>query len=273
MRRIKFLALLCTLLFATASWAQGGPGQELVVPLSNPGQPVVLEVSLVQGAITVTGYEGSQVIVEYTIEESTDAEDEVEEVDGMMRIPDSSVGLTIEEKDNLVEIGTDWSAQEVNLEVRVPVQTSLRINCVNGGEMVVSGVAGTHELSHTNAGITAVDVRGSVVADTTNGDLVVKLLEMDPDTPMSFSSFNGDVDVTFPAALRADLRMRSGQGDIFSDFEVQLQPVEATVTTEEHGGGYHLRMEREVRGTVGGGGPEMTFKTFNGNVYLRRLGG
>jgi hypothetical protein len=273
MRRKESLAVLCILLFATAAWAQGGSGQELVVPLSKPGQPVVLEVSLTQGAISVTGYEGAQVIVKYTIEESSDSEDEVEEVDGMMRIPDSSVGLTIEEEDNLVGISTDWSSQEVNLEVRVPVRTSLRINCVNGGEMKVSGVTGTHELSHTNAGITAVDIRGSVVADTTNGDLVVELLEMNPDTPMSFSSFNGDVDITFPSTLRADLRMRSGQGDIFSDFEVQLQPVKATVTTEEHRGGYQLRVEREVRGTVGGGGPEMTFKTFNGNVYLRRQGG
>jgi DUF4097 and DUF4098 domain-containing protein YvlB len=273
MRKRETLALLCAFLIASAAGAQVGSGQELVVPLSNSGQPVVLEVSLIQGAISVTGYEGSQVLVSYTIEESSDAEEEVEQVDGMMRIPDSSVGLTIEEKDNLVEIGTDWSAQEVNLKVRVPVQTSLRINCVNGGEMSVSGVSGTHELSHTNAGIKAVDIRGSVVADTTNGDLVVEFLEMDPDTPMSFSSFNGDVDITFPATLKADLRMRSGQGDIFSDFQVQLQPVEATVTTEEHGGGYHLRMEREVRGTIGGGGPEMTFKTFNGNVYLRKLGG
>jgi hypothetical protein len=31
-----------------------------------------------------------------------------------------------------------------------------------------------------------------------------------------------------------------------------------------------VRLEREVRAVVGGGGPEMQFKTFNGDIVIRQ---
>ena len=44
-------------------------------------------------------------------------------------------------------------------------------------------------------------MRGSVIANTTNGDVVIELFEVHADTPMSFSSWNGDVQVTLPASV------------------------------------------------------------------------
>jgi hypothetical protein len=37
-------------------------------------------------------------------------------------------------------------------------------------------------------------------------------------------------------------------------------------------GGYRVKVERGVFGAINGGGPEMSFKTFNGNIHLRRAG-
>jgi hypothetical protein len=43
------------------------------------------------------------------------------------------------------------------------------------------------------------------------------------------------------------------------------------VTREQEGsGGYRVRMEKAVEGTIGGGGPELRFKTFNGDIVLRK---
>ena len=44
------------------------------------------------------------------------------------------------------------------------------------------------------------------------------------DKAMAFTSFNGPVDVTLPATIKANLKMRSDQGEIFTDFDVQLRP-------------------------------------------------
>jgi len=264
----KFLAILfCLTLIGGGVGAQS---QSFVVPLSNPGQPVLLEASVMMGSISVVGYEGSEVQVEVTFEEDSDDEEEGEEREGLKRIPSSSGGVTVEEKNNKVEIGTDWSNEEIHLEVKVPFQTSVHLGGINGDFVQVEGVTGAHELSHTNGEITAKNMRGSVIANTTNGDVVVELLELDPDTPMSFSSFNGDVQVTLPISVKANLHMQTGQGDVYTDFDIQLLPTQPKVTQEHEGSGYRVRMEKAVEGTIGGGGPEFRFKTFNGDIILRQ---
>ena len=144
---------------------------------------------------------------------------------------------------------------------------------INGDDLVVSGVSGEHELKNVNGSIEARGMRGSVIANSSNGSLTVELLEISADTPMSFVSWNGDVDVTFPADLRATLKMQAGQGEILTDFQVELQPSVQARTEEREGKGYRVELNREVTGTVGGGGPEMRFKTFNGDVLVRKAGG
>jgi DUF4097 and DUF4098 domain-containing protein YvlB len=209
-------------------------------------------------------------MVEVRFEEDQEDDDEGEEREGLRRIPSSSGGVTIEESDNKVEVGTDWSKDEVYLEIKVPFQTSVHLGGMNGDYVRVESVTGNHELSHTNGEISATKMRGSVIANTTNGDVVVELLEADADTPMSFTSFNGDVEVTLPASIKATLHMQTGQGDIYTDFDVQLLPTQSKVTQEHEGQGYRVRMEKAVEGTIGGGGPELRFKTFNGDIVLRQ---
>ena len=34
--------------------------------------------------------------------------------------------------------------------------------------------------------------------------------------------------------------------------------------------GFRVRIEKEVVGTINGGGPEFRFKTYNGDIYVRK---
>jgi hypothetical protein len=36
------------------------------------------------------------------------------------------------------------------------------------------------------------------------------------------------------------------------------------------GGPYRVRFDKGVYGTINGGGPEMTFTTFNGTIFIRK---
>jgi len=266
------LLLASAVLGAAAPPARADDGQRLVIPLSDPARPVTLSVSVLMGSISVTGYDGKEVIVVARDEDGDQESDEDRDatVDGMKRIPNTSIGVTAEERNNQVEVGLDWTDREVTLEIQVPRKTSVRANAVNGGDVVVTGVEGEHEIQNVNGNIRVSDVAGSVVAGTTNGDLSVGFTRIAPDKNMSFSSFNGDVDVTFPASLKADLRINSGRGDVLTDFDVSTSPQSTVVDRSDDAGRYRVRLEREVRATVGGGGPEMQFKTFNGDIYIRK---
>ena len=75
-----------------------------------------------------------------------------------------------------------------------------------------------------------------------------------------------------PAATKANLRLRSDNGDVYSDFDVQLAPSAspAVEPSNSSNGRYRIRRNRSVVGAINGGGPEFELRTFNSNVYVRK---
>ena len=275
--------------------AWGAQAQErIAVPLSDAARPAVLEVDAFGTAINVNAYDGKEVVIvarENTAKEAEDDDehrgpgprprpprergkadgDDEASTAGLHRIPNTSIGLTATEENNLVTVKTDFSRQRLALDISVPRNTSVHLKAVNGGDVTVTGVRGEHEISNVSGRIVANDIAGSLVASTTNGTLRASFTEVTTAKPMSFNTFNGDVDVTFPAKLVATLRVTTGHGDFYTDFDVAVQSQPAVVT---QGGGqngrYEVRLERETVVAVGKGGPDIRFKTFNGNVMVRK---
>jgi hypothetical protein len=88
---------------------------------------------------------------------------------------------------------------------------------------------------------------------------------------MSFTSFNGDVDVALPANLSANLLVMSQQGDVFTDFEFEERQDPTDVQRSGRpGGGMQVRMQRETRYAIGGGGRDIQLRTFNGDIMIRK---
>lgn len=84
---------------------------------------------------------------------------------------------------------------------------------------------------------------------------------------------NGDVDITLPPATKANLKMRTDNGEIRSDFEIQLRPISPpTVEDSRNRGAGNLRIQtgKTTNGTINGGGPDVDLRTLNGNVYIRK---
>jgi hypothetical protein len=259
-------AIFSLVAFASNALAQSDP--RIVVPLSEPNRPATLEVSLFNGSVTVGVHDGNEIVI--STQDGRDDEPVRPDREGLRRIPNTSLGLTAEEKNNTVSISVDWNRRGMDLDILVPRQTSVHARTVNGGDLRISGVAGNHELANVNGSIEAADIAGSLVASTTNGDVNVGFREITPNKAMSFTSFNGDIEVAFPRGLSADLRVNAGRGEVLTDFDFEVQPQTSVVDRGGEAGRYRVRLEREVRAVVGGGGPEMQFKTFNGDIVIRQ---
>ena len=274
--RKSILSLALMLLVSAAGRAQGsqsGPNR-FVVPLSKPGQAVRLEVSLISGSISVEPHTGNEVVVEAVGNDDDEREHRAPSgtASGMRRLPNRSLGLVVEEENNKVTVGMGGMPRDVTLRIQVPRQSSVSLSTVNDGDIHVQGLEGDLELNNVNGEITAKDVAGSVVAHTTNGDVKVTMTRVDAKAALAFATLNGNVDVSLPGSFRGDLRMRSDNGEIYTDFDVQLGASPAKVEQQRQGGKYRLEVEQEVRGTIGGGGPEIQLRTFNGDIYLRKRG-
>ncbi|HEV8491255.1 MAG TPA: DUF4097 family beta strand repeat-containing protein [Candidatus Angelobacter sp.] len=243
------------------------------VPLSDPSRPVSLRAHLLNGSITVKGADVKEVIVEAHARHEEDRGEG--RAQGMKRIPMTSTGLNVEAENNQVRISTDSVQRTIDLVITVPTRTSLSLHTVNDGKILVSGVDGELDIDNVNGEVDLKNIGGSVVAHALNGHVAVTFNRIDPQKPMAFSSLNGDIDVTFPADLKANVTMRTDNGDVYSDFDVKVQPTAPQQTVEDNrgkGGKYRVKIDKNVHGTINGGGQEMQFKNFNGNIYIRKAG-
>jgi DUF4097 and DUF4098 domain-containing protein YvlB len=259
---------------AERAFAQGqtqAGGDRIPVTLSDPSRPAHVKVSLVNGGITVKASDGKEIVVEARVRNRENSRSE----GGPKRLTISSTGLSVEEENNEVNINTDSYMRPIDLTVSVPVHTSLKLRAVNDGDIAVTGVEGELDVDDINGSVTLNNISGSAVAHALNGHLYATFVKVDPQKAMAFSSLNGDIDVTFPADLKANVSIRSDQGDVFSDFDVQLKAAAAQPVVEDgrgHGGKYRVKIDKAIHGTINGGGPEIQFRNFQGKIYIRKAG-
>lgn len=245
-------------------------GDRITINLTDPSRPAVVKASLLNGGITVKGYDGKDVIVEARVRNRDSSRTE----GGMHRIPMTATGLSAEEENNEVRIGTDSVQRTVDLTITVPAKTSLVLRATNDGNISVTGVEGDLDVNDTNGSVTLTNISGSAIAHALNGRILATFVRVNQ-KPMAFSSLNGNIDVTFPADLKANVSLRSDNGDVLSDFDVQVQPSAVQPVVEDSrkdGGKYRVKIDKTVHGTIGGGGPEIQFSNFNGNIYIRKMG-
>lgn len=267
------IAIAAAALFTLAQPVSAQSDNKVSVPLTDPSRPVMLRAHLVSGSIVVKGADVKEVVVEARAR--GDEAHSGGRAEGMKRIPMTSTGLNIEAENNNVRVSTDSYQRTVDLTITVPIHTSVSLHTVNDGNILVSGIDGDLDVDDVNGEVDLKNIGGSVVAHALNGHVVATLNRVDPQKPMAFSSLNGDIDVTFPGDLKANVSLRTDNGDVYSDFDVKVQPTAPQQTVEDNrgkGGKYKVKIDKNVRGTINGGGQEIQFKNFNGNIYIRKAG-
>lgn len=153
--------------------------------------------------------------------------------------------------------------------VSVPARTRLRLCTINGREISVSGTTGHFDIENVNGRITMENVRGSGSATTVNGPVTASFLDV-PREPSRFKTVNGNVTVTWPEDLAADLKLQTFNGGLFTDFTVEPVDVQPSPAAQRRDGRFVYRSNQFTQVRVGRGGPDITLESFNGNVRVLR---
>lgn len=268
---------MLNVLFLLAAGALAALAQDpdrVTVPLTDPSKPAMVSVSLLHGSITVTAHQGRDVIVEAKVKgerpRRRGRSEEGARTQGLRRLDNTATSLSIEEQDNQVKIGA--GARSAELLVQVPVQTSLKLRTVNDGDIVVEGVSGEIDVNNMNGKVIMRNISGVVLAHALNGDVTVTMDRVTADKAMSFSSLNGDIDVTLPPDTKANLKMKTENGDIFTDFEITMVPSSTVRSTQgrDSRGRFKLQFDKAMVGAINGGGPEIQLTTLNGRLLIRK---
>lgn len=265
MRFIALMAVVCT----GAAMAQ--ETDRVSVPLSDPSRPATVRADVMMGSITVRPHSGAEVIVESKAVAEMNRRRRVQqqaETEGLKRIDIGNTGLQVEQRENLVTVNTTGHWRSSNVNILVPASANLRLKTMTG-DIIVDNVQGDVEANSMNGVVRLAGVSGGVVAHSMNGNVTAALTRTDS-KPMSFSTMNGDIDVTLPADTKARLKLKNDNGDVFTDFEVKLEGRQTAETQKGEGGRYRVKFDRAMYGSINGGGPEISFTAVNGQIRVRR---
>lgn len=268
--RIRAAVIVACLVWAGVA---GAAAEEVKVNWSDPSKPGTVAVDLMNGNVTVEGYEGREVVINAT-GDGVQVRDRMRtdgKRAGLKKIGGTGGGLNVEEQNNVVRVTVPMFG-EARVTLRVPSDSSLKISCVNCDDVSVSNVNGDVELKNINGTVKALNMGGAVVAHSLNNDIVVKMRSLAAGKAMSFTSMNGDIDVTMPAAAKADFVISTHNGEIFTDFDVALEPSADREVKDKRseGGAFKMKINQNLKGKVNGGGPLMQFKNHNGDILIRK---
>ena len=233
------------------------------------------------GSVKVEGYSGDKVMIE--VDETIKADDQSsletakkEFKLGFEQVQDSVLAYTAEpyntrphHSQHNHETHMDYTVK-LEYTVKIPFNTDLYVSTVNDGHISVKNVYGTLKINNVNGPIEIINAKGTTNARTVNGAVTVNYLSIPPDA-CSYYTINGEVNVTFPKGLSADLELKSMNGQFYTDFpDAEILPNKITKTETKNGSGTTYKLNKTSDARIGSGGKTFKFETLNGNIYIKK---
>lgn len=237
--------------------------------------------------LAVTG--GQKIVVEnllgkIIIKDSPDAKLKIEctgfgeiseKADGLKEIysggmDNTGIGLSVKESAKTITIGgASKRAEDAKYTFFVPSNVSVKIDYSSPfgyDDLEVIGISAELEVKTLNSGIELTDVTGPMTIHTINGDIKTDFNSLNQESPTSITSINGDLDITVPATTKAELKLGTMHGEIYTDCDIKFEPKD----DKEENGWVMIGGHSNTDGKLNGGGVELTLNTINGSIYLRK---
>lgn len=143
---------------------------------------------------------------------------------------------------------------DIDIEVRLPKSMRVSAHSVSG-DVSVSAAEGDVRAGSVSGDVAMDHLRATAVhAASVSGDIDVGIDALTGSGDLTFKSVSGNVTVTLPQGLDADVEMRSVSGELDTDFPMTLNG----------------RMDRHSLGArIGRGGRALEVTTVSGDVRLR----
>lgn len=232
----------------------------------DPTQVGVVKVDVNRGGIDVTGYDGDEIvmIVKTPIDKSKREGDE-----GLrrarVRVPD----FDIRQGNNSITFDSSSYQQVMNVEVKVPFGTKLDLDSYWDGSITVRDVKSQMDIHSQNNDITLLNVSGSARVWSYNGVLSAQFRSVTKNAEIYFESYNGSIDLSLPSDYQARALVRSGTGEVLTDFDAEFLPAEPARIVGESGK-TQIKGEGYLKADLNGGGPRLLLETEKGDIRIRR---
>lgn len=150
-------------------------------------------------------------------------------------------------------------------KLKVPENVKLEAKTINHGDVLIENVDGPIKACNVNGAVEIRNARQVLQASTVNGDVTINFLES-PKEAINFNTVNGDFNFKLPKDFSAKVYFDTMNGDMYTAFD--YQSMSPKVEKSQKNGKFKIGTKSGVE--IGSGGPELSFRSINGNVYLKK---
>jgi len=187
---------------------------------TDPSKPGKLRLRVMWGDVTVTGADTQTVTIVSNIKNKQQAQEK--NSDGLRRL-DSETTYSATEKDNVISIDLGGDSPDpssgATLAITTPRNTSVVVENSFGGRVDVKNLEGDIDVRSRNGEVTLEKIAGSALVETMNGEIHATFVKVTEGKPLSFTSMNGEIEVRIPADTKANVRLRTQNGAVLTDFD------------------------------------------------------
>ena len=222
--------------------------------------------------LTIVGATGSDL----TVESAAGKDERDERADGLRKISASGLrdntgaGLSVTEEGGTIRVA-QVGANGKKVTVHVPNSASITVeqSSHRGGGLTVEDFSGSLDVTMMYHEVKLSNVTGPVAVNTVYDDIVA-VWDRAPTQEVRLHSTYSDVDVTLPAAAKFDVRFHTGRGDMYTDFDIQVESNTRAGNEDTDFGSPREVNLSTLTGKVNGGGALLSLTATYDNIYLRK---
>ena len=175
----------------------------------------------------------------------------------------SGIGLSVVENGGNIEVDQISKNSNARYVVKVPknVMISYSHNTPYGSKLQVRNVESEIEISTNHNSVYLENITGPLTVTTVHGKIEAIFTSLNQSSPTSINSEHGLVDISVPSTTKADLRMSSQWGEIFTDMEIEFDRSDSDL---------RKLSSTKISGKLNGGGVSLQLNSTHNNIYLRK---
>lgn len=208
----------CAAMFALAVLSAARSEQTTSeIKLSDASKPATLKISLARGDLRIQGADTHSITVNSEARGVTAAPRK----DGL-RVLTASSSFKLSEKENVITLDASdgWGGGSASIfNITVPYSTTVIVSNSWGGDIFCADLTGDIDIKSMHGEIKLDGIASGVLVETMNGEITANVRELHDGKPLSFTSMNGEIVIRVPTEAKANVRLRSQNGSILTDFD------------------------------------------------------
>ncbi|MFT4203005.1 MAG: hypothetical protein QM610_03745 [Chitinophagaceae bacterium] len=227
----------------------------------------------------IEGYDGNEIVFSAPErkEEGTDERAEgLKLISGSGATDNTGLGISVEEKDNAVNVRYVSKRNQDLITIKVPNSMSIVVKTSDvmfNKPFDIKNFKGELEIGVMYNTVTLENVTGPVNAKTIYGGLTAKFSQPIKG-PISLVSVYTFVDATVPASLKANVNLSTQYGNVYAadGLSIKRETVKADSSSDDEDitGMTDWSRSSDIKGTLNGGGIDFILKSSYGKIYLRK---